>query len=32
MLTECDSHVYWVATRQVDRFLNELLVFVEKFA
>ena len=32
MLTERDSRVYWLATRQVDRFLNELLVFVEKFA
>jgi len=32
MLTERDSRVYWLATRQADRFLNELLVFVEKFA
>ncbi len=32
MLTERDSRVYWLATRQVDRFLNELLVFVEKLA
>lgn len=31
-LTECDSRVYWMATWQVHRFLNELLVFVEKFA
>ena len=32
MLTERDSRVYWFATRQVDRFLNELLVLVERFA
>jgi CRISPR/Cas system CMR-associated protein Cmr5 small subunit len=32
MLTERDSRVYWLATRQVDRFLNELLLFVEKLA
>lgn len=32
MLTERGSRVYWLATRQVNRFLDELLVFVEKLA
>lgn len=32
MLTERDSRVYWLAARQVDRFLNELLIFVEELA